>query len=200
MNDMRLRWSVWPWTRHSDDEGDPGVRGAAITDSQREVTYRATVDARGHLNHLEIEMSGYIDDARVNRLRSIPRERIEAAVAAFVREWEPDTIQFVPEGGLLFEDDDESGTRPSLERVAELMTRRGWGRAELAHYFDTEIRTVDGWIARARKKRREAEAEAQRTGEPVSFPPVPSPATGTGYRPKTTDGKRPSGSKTGAHQ
>ncbi|MDO7881777.1 hypothetical protein [Antiquaquibacter soli] len=188
MNDMRLRWSVFPWTRHFDEDRDP-VIGAAIHDSRRQVTYRATVNEQGHLDHLEIEMDGYIDDARLARLRSIPRERIESVVAAWVRDYDPDALQFIPEGGLLTDDGDGAGKTPTLERVAELMTRRGWGRAELAIYFDAKERTVDGWIARARAKRREAEEEAARSGGPVNFPEVPSPATGKGYRAKTTDDK-----------
>lgn len=177
MNDLRLRWSVWPWTRHHDDERVPPVPGAAIHDSLREVTYRGTVNAQGELDHLEIELSGRIDDARINRLKSIPRERIAATVAAYVNEQRPGELQIVFEGGLLAGDGDLK-TGPALYgEVARLMATHGWGRQELtAHFFPDEdpkraVRTVDRWISKARAQ------------HPTSAPRV---ATGRGYRPTNT--------------
>lgn len=171
MNDVRLRWSVWPWTRYFDDDRHPGVPGAAITDSRRQLTYRATIDAAGELDHLEIEMSGRIDEARLARLRSIPRERIQAAVAAFLRDRDPEAIEFIPEGGLLVEDG-TPGRTPTSDKVAALMAK-GWGRQELATRYDCSVRTADGWIAKARAEHGDA---------------VPRPATGRGYRAKKTSG------------
>lgn len=174
MNDARLRWSVFPWTRYDDDDQVPGVPGAAVTDSRRQITYRATVNAQGYLDHLEIEMTGHIDDARLARLRSIPRERIEATVAAFVRDQEPGTLQFVPEGGLIAEGG-APGTTPTSQEVADLMRKHGWGRQELAVYYRRPVRTVDGWIARARAELGDV---------------APRPATGRGFRSIENPGAR----------
>ena len=180
MDDVRQSWSVWPWTRYDDVEGRPGVHGASIHDSRKQLTYRATVDYDGVLNHLEIELDGYIDEARLARLRSVPRERIEATVVAFIRDLTPDTIQFVPEGGLMTGERSGFDGRPSYEEVARLM-KGGRNRGDLATYYFPDrdpkkaVRTVDRWIARARAEHPDL---------------APRAATGKGYRaPKTTDGK-----------
>lgn len=209
MNDVRLRWSVWPWTRYTDDDPDGtesemaalaakldglpdeqkvmvtagqlralgvgaqhrGAPGAAITDGKRQVTYRATVDTHGQIDHLEIELTGEVNDARLARLRSIPREHIEATVAAFVKDQQPDTVQFVPEGGLLA--DELRGTNgqikggPALYAEVARLLAEGKGRQDIAVIFDRPVRTVDGWIIRARDQHQNL---ARR------------PATGRGYR------------------
>lgn len=162
------------------------VPGAEITDNRRQVSYRATVDGDGRLDHLEIVLSGHIDDARLARLRSIPRERIEQAVVAFLRAQRPDELTVFLDGGLLARKGPTPTGAALYAEVAELMAANGWGRQELAAHFlpDEEptkaVRRVDHWILRARALHPEI---------------APKPATGAGYRATKTTGTEPGNQK-----
>ena len=133
-----------------------GSPGAWIHEQDRNVTYRATVDpATSDLDHLEVIVRGWIDD---NVLKRVPIARIRREVLAQVAEdrraraveVRDDVMTFVLPGGLTSGD----GSRyspPPLDEVARLM-REGLDRHALAERYGRPLRTVDGWIRRARKQ------------------------------------------------
>ena len=119
-----------------------GAPGAQIHDHDRDVTYRATVNERGELDFLAVEVRGHIDD---NALRRVPVARIRREVLSQVKaDAEAGGVTFVLPGGL--------SERPSLEEVARLI-REGRDRAWFhAAYPNVPKRTVDGWMRRARQQ------------------------------------------------
>lgn len=177
MTPLESRWSVVPWTRYTAeppnsapigtaeiegvtvdvfDQMDPEwhrehVRhGAQIHDHDRDVTYKATINQRGELDHLEVIVHGYIDD---NTMRRVPVARIRRVVLEQVGEFArvranhgEGVLSLVLPGGLT--------ERPDLEEVARLM-REGWDRKRFHEAWpepDWPHRTVDGWMRRARQK------------------------------------------------
>lgn len=173
MTPIQSQWSVVPWTRYDTEPPDRALiataevdgravemfepmdpewhrqharHGAQIHDHDRDVTYRATVDERGDLDHLTVEVHGFIDD---NALRRVPVARIRSAVleqvAQAAREDEG-VLSFLLPGGLT--------ERPDLGEVARLLHEgkdRAWFHAQWPEP-EWNKRTVDGWIYRARKK------------------------------------------------
>ncbi|MDP3969107.1 MAG: hypothetical protein Q8Q02_12590 [Nocardioides sp.] len=135
---------------------EDGRPGAEIHDHDRHVTYRATVDpATSDLDHLEVIVHGWIDD---NAMKRVPVARIRREVLAQVaadaqaraEEGHGEVFTLVLPGGLTEGD----GTRyapPPLEEVAQLM-RKGLDRHALAERYGRPVRTVDGWIRRARQQ------------------------------------------------
>lgn len=122
-----------------------GRAGAEIHDHDRDVTYRATVDAQGALDYLSVEVRGHIDD---NAMRRVPVARIRRQVLAQVAAQAQaggDRVLTLSLPGTLSD-------RPSLEEVAALMAEgrdRAWFHAA---YPSVPPRTVDGWMTRARRK------------------------------------------------
>ncbi|GAA4817155.1 hypothetical protein GCM10025786_24300 [Nocardioides caeni] len=135
--------------------GAHGSPGAQIHDHDRDVTYRASVDpATSDLDHLEVVVRGWIDD---NVLKRVPVARIRREVLAQVAEDRraraaggPDALTFVRPGGLVGGDGGRYSP-PPLDEVARLM-REGLDRHALAERFGRPLRTVDGWIRRARQE------------------------------------------------
>jgi hypothetical protein len=129
-------------------------RGAEIHDHDRNVTYRATVDPEtGDLDHLEVIVKGWIDDntmrrVPVNRIRREVLKHVAADAEARAQEGEEVITMTLP-GGLA--DPADRGIVPPLEEIADLMSRYGLGRQELAARYGRPVRTVDGWIRRARQ-------------------------------------------------
>lgn len=133
-----------------------GTPGAQIHDHDRNVTYRASVDpASSDLDHLEVIVRGWIDD---NVLKRVPVARVRREVLAQVAEdrrarasaGHDDAMTFALPGGLTAGD----GARyspPPLDEVARLM-REGLDRHALAERYGRPLRTVDGWIRRARQQ------------------------------------------------
>lgn len=186
MTPIHNAWSVWPWSRFDEPEpaNDYGNQGTAtlpngviadlvprnpegwedqhrrngvrIHDHDRKVTYYATVDQRGKLDHLVVEVNGFIDE---NALRRVPVRRIEqvahnrALELRKAREEATDGKEpfLVGLPGHLTEPAKPGGV-PSAEEIAELMTTRGMGRQQLARHYQRPVRTIDGWIRRARKE------------------------------------------------
>ncbi len=132
-----------------------GTPGAQIHDHDRDVTYRATVNERGELDFLAVEVRGHIDD---NALRRVPVARIRREVLSQVKaDAETGGVTFVLPGGL--------SERPSLEEVARLI-REGRDRTWFhAAYPETPKRTVDGWMRRARAKYPQTPGGSARTRE-----------------------------------
>lgn len=133
----------------------PGAPGAQIHDHDRDVTYRATVDpATSDLDHLEVIVRGWIDD---NVMKRVPVARVRREVLAQVAADRSaraaggdDVMTLVLPGGLTGGD----GSRyspPPLEEVARLMGA-GLDRHALAERYGRPLRTVDGWIRRARQQ------------------------------------------------
>lgn len=123
--------------------------GAQITDHGRGITYRATVDERGELDHLEVVVTGYVPD---QPFRSIPRESIRRATVEQVREQARAgraSLVFTPTGGLV--DPSQPGQVAPPELVAHLMHEQGMTRQDLARLWGRSLRTIDRWIQAARE-------------------------------------------------
>lgn len=186
MKPQHYDWSVVPWGRYDADppevppftvESPDGMSwvvsepmdpawhaahwryGAEIHDGRRGITYRATVDARGELDHLEVVLSGgVVDDGALSRLSSVPVERIRtAANEQAIRDRRRDGadgpesedsggLSFVLPGGLA----DGDGSRyspPSREAILALLHEHPrWWRTELAAHYGRPVRTVDRWL------------------------------------------------------
>lgn len=125
--------------------------GAEIHDHLRHVTYRATVDARGALDHLEVVVEGgAIDENAMRRVPTATIRRVvldQVAEAARARaELGDDAIVIGLPGSLR--------DKPTLAEVADLMDQ-GYDRAAFhAMYPHSNKRTVDGWMTRARRQQR----------------------------------------------
>ena len=128
----------------------PTVPGAEIHDHYRNTTYRATIDQRGKLDHLETVSRGVgIDE---NALRRVPVERIRRAVFEQVQAQhgaEAGTLMFTPPGGVRFTDGEGP---PDAEELARLMKDRGMHRQELARHYGTAVKNVDRWVRNARRQ------------------------------------------------
>lgn len=182
MTPIQSSWSRGPWWRYDTepptvppvtitaDDGTSWVlsepmdpawhaahirHGAEIHDHDRNVTYRATVDPEtSDLDHLEVIVHGWPDD---NVMKRVPVARIRRQVLAQVADDAraraasgPEVVSVVLPGGLR----EGGGTRyapPPLEEVARLM-RDGLDRHALAERYGRPLRTVDGWIRRARQQ------------------------------------------------
>lgn len=181
---LHTSWSVVPWGRYDADPPDFPPRtlttpdghrwevrepmdpawhanhwceGVQIHDHDRGVTYRATVDDRGRLDHLEVICSegAAIDE---NVTRRVPVDRIRRVARVHVnaqRNAGPDEIVFTLPGGVRFNPGrltpDHRGDKPPLEELADRMIRLGEGRQELAAHYGRKVRTVDGWVRQARE-------------------------------------------------
>lgn len=177
---VHTSWSVVPWSRlTAEPPAHTGPTGATVTiegtvydlvptipaawrsahtrhgveihDHARNVTYRATVHpARPtELDHLEVIAHGHVDD---NAMRRVPVERIRREVLnhlAAMAAAGPNALVLTLPGGLT--EPSRPGEVPSPEELADRMTRHGWGRQELATFYRRPVRTVDGWIRRARQ-------------------------------------------------
>lgn len=140
----------------------PAVPGAEIHDHYRNTTYRATIDQRGKLDHLEtVSRGSEIDE---NALRRVPVERIRRAVFEQVQAQhgtDAGTLVFTPPGGVRFT---EGEGPPEPEELARLMKDHGMRRQELARHYDTAVKNVDRWIRNARRQRPDLPWPAQRQG------------------------------------
>lgn len=160
--------------------------GAQITDLDRHVVYRATVDERGELDHLEVVCQGHIDD---NAMRRVPVARIRRAAQSealeqtrLLREEGERQLLVTLPGGVEDAATKKRGTVPPLEEIAQQITEKGLGRQQLAIIYERPIRTVDRWITKARKQGLLPPAPQAKRG-PVKLVKVQADDT----NPKTTN-------------
>lgn len=165
-------------------------RGAQIHDSKRGVTYRATLDLQTYeMDYLEVVVDGPFTRPNgegyksFERLRSIPLSRIHSAVRKQVIEElraekgaEGPVLIFTPEGGLVEDGDGSMRKPPSSEEIAMLMRPikeggRALDRNGVAAHYGRAVRTVDGWISRARKELPE-KMPPKRGQKPLKTPEV----------------------------
>lgn len=179
---IHTQWSVVPWWRYDADlppgaepqrvrqpDGttlfvselpDPEweqrhrIPGAEINDHDRGVTYRATLDDRGQIDHLEIVVRGHVHPGTerhlpVDRIQRAVSEHLQATARAQVTDG-PGTIVIVPPGGLV--DPTRRGEVPPAEEIADLMGKNALGRKAIADRYGRNVRTVDRWITNARKE------------------------------------------------
>ncbi len=181
MNEMKS-WSVFPWGRYDADpppsapwwpsthtdanrkqwevselvdpkwHAEHWHEGAQIHDSRRGICYRATVDQRGQLDHLEVLIDGYIDANALNRLGSVPIERITRATNLQViakHEAGDGGLAITLEGGLS-DGDGSPYSPPSADELKELLEDHPtWWRYEVAAHYQRSVRTVDRWLRQA---------------------------------------------------
>lgn len=126
--------------------------GAWIKDHRRGITYRVALDPQTlEIQHLEIELTGGVTKHDVAKLGSIPYDRLEQRARELVI-GEGGALWAVTEGGL----EDRDGTKrhpPHSEDIAELLAKNSnWGRKELAAHYSRPVRTVDGWLRKARQE------------------------------------------------
>ncbi|MEJ7796649.1 MAG: hypothetical protein WKF50_13925 [Nocardioides sp.] len=193
MTPQHYDWSVWPWGRYDADppevppftvgtaDGTSWVvsepmdpkwhaahwhHGAEIHDGRREINYRATVDARGELDYLEVVLSGRIVvDGDLARLSSVPVDRIRTATnaqaihdrrrdAAVGQESERyGDFSFVLPGGLA-DGDGSPYSPPSREAILAVLSEHPrWWRKELSAHYRRPVRTVDRWLRKYEIKR-----------------------------------------------
>lgn len=196
---VQTAWSVVPWVRYDAEPpgGWPASTGATATvggvvhdlvpqvpeawlsahrrlgveihDHDRGVTYRATVNPERpqELDYLETIARGHIDD---NVMRRVPVERIRQEVlthlAAQQRAASGEVIITAP-GGL-------ADGLPGPEELAAHMAQ-GWGRRQIATHYGANLRTVDGWIRRARQARPDimpAPTQGKRTDKTATKAPT----------------------------
>jgi hypothetical protein len=167
LRSQRYGWSREPWERREVDRfRNVTFRpGAAITDVEHGVTYRATIEHADDgplLRSIEVELHDPADPQAQNVLRrGLP---VASIVKETARQLAADERArnkgHVFEGKPLFTgvyDDERHATferrgrsRPDLAEVAE-MVRRGATRADLADHYGSNVRTVERWVTDARK-------------------------------------------------
>lgn len=140
-------------------------QGAQITDHKRGVTYKATLGADGEIDHLQVTLSGPVTEQTVGRLRSIPLGRIRAEVRAQLvaeRKAGPGALVFTPEGGV--PDGEADGTHyhpPTTDELLAVLADKPddnlSARQYLAAYYQRGVKTVDRWLARARREQEQEE-------------------------------------------
>jgi hypothetical protein len=133
--------------------------GAAIYDSERDITYRATLDPEtGEIDHLEVEADGWVGSSL-----SIPSARIRRAVAVHLlgrTDQSEDTLTITPEGALDAPSSAEKKSKrsPTSEELADFLEQQpGRGRQEVAARYGqpgkpVPLPTVDRWLAKARRE------------------------------------------------
>ncbi len=176
------RWSVVPWERWDAEppDGTAGTvqldgrtwelreplapawkeqhvrRGACVHDSRRAITYRATVDAAGEIDHLEVVLAGPFRPDALVKLTSVPIMAIQREVNLLLiaqAEAGPGVLVFTAEGGTEGAEGDGSPySPPTSQQLLDLLTEHpGWGRSEIAAHYGRNVRTVDRWLREARR-------------------------------------------------
>jgi len=131
--------------------------GATVTDHARGITYRATVNPQrpGELDYLEVVIEGHVPEGG---FRKVPVSRIRDAVVQFLAgqaaakaESGEDTLFLIRPGGVTTTDPSLKPPPPPSAEVARHLSE-GLKRADIAKLYRRPVRTVDGWIHRARKE------------------------------------------------
>lgn len=164
--------------------------GAIVYDPRRRFSYRATIDPETReLDYLEVVIDGAHEVSRLQgRQVSLPIERLHKVVREFVienlradAEAGRRVIALVLPGGLA-DGDGSKGNPPPSEEIVRLMSKEhglGLDRSAVAARYGRKVRTVDRWIARARKELPDLMPAARR-GRAAKTPDATAPGSQNG--------------------